>query len=705
MSHFINPIEPAAKVLAATALSQTFSFCMERKYLDGVSMSSSGNPFHLEAIDSTLKDEAYWIRIKQVGKPLYDSAEDCFTAIQKILYSCFLPNTIQLLFLVEGDGTENRMYIGLHSASESVKAKSYAKSLNEFIKGAWPGLQTELVDESDNGLAGIKKDIAAENINYIYALTGIPSMESQYRSVYPATLDNLIAGMNRCKRYAYFVVADPVETCESESMIYQCREMNGQAESLKSINITDGFSQGTSSSRTHGISSSVSEGVSHTISESVSKKDFTHLGKTALCATGLGLVASVFPAAGAVVDGVANAAGAIVPSALNMIGLSSVGNIITNITPTKTSGVSDTTSTTKTYGENDSETAGVNENKSQSLSRNIVNKHVEAVSEHLFYHAKRFENGKAIGLWKVGVYLMADKKSDIQSGAMQLRSILSGQESIFEPIRIHDITIAVDDVRKNSLARLYSPILMIDNQHNQRFEHPMGKNYKELKTVLTTKELSYLINFPMRTVPGISVVDSSPEFSLNQTESNGESIAFGKLLYGGSMTEMEYKLPLSVLAKHTLLAGINGTGKTNTVQAILNGLKNKIPFLIIEPAKTEYVDWAIEYNKVHKDTPIDIYMPGCKKYRGTFVPKPLCVNPFEPIWLDASQDPNVLSHIDRLKSTFAAAFPMYDILPVLMEDLLYTIYQQKTTDWLSDAPVFGKTKAPTLNSSSFGFRL
>lgn len=561
MSNFINPIEPAAKALAATALSQTLSFCMERKYLEGISLSSSANPFHLEAIDSTLKDEAYWLRIKQVGKPLRDSAEDCFTAIQKILYSCFLPNTIQLLFLVEGDGKESRMYVGLRSVSESVKARSYVKGLNEFIKGAWPGLQTELVDESDDGLAGIKKDIAAENINYIYALTGIPSMESQYKSVYPATLDNLIAGMNRSKRYAYFVVADPVETCDVEAMIYQCRDMNGQAESLKSINITEGISQGTSSSLTHGTSSSVSEGVSHTISESVSKKDFSRLGKTALCATGLGLAASVFPAAGAVVDGVANAAGAILPGALSMIGLSSIGNIITNITPTKTSGVSDSTTITNTHGESNSETIGVNESKSHSISRNIVNKHIEAVSEHLFYHSKRFESGKAIGLWKVGVYLMADKKSDIQGGAMQLRSILSGQESIFEPIRIHDITIAVDDIRKNSLARLCSPILMIDNQHEQRFEHPMGKNYKELKTVLTTKELSYLINFPLRTVPGISVVDSSPEFSLNQTETNRECIAFGKLLYGGSMTEIEYKLPLAVLARHTLLAGINGTGK------------------------------------------------------------------------------------------------------------------------------------------------
>jgi len=68
-----------------------------------------------------------------------------------------------------------------------------------------------------------------------------------------------------------------------------------------------------------------------------------------------------------------------------------------------------------------------------------VNKHIEAVAEQLYYHSKRFETGKAIGMWKVGVYLMANKQSEINGGALQLRSILSGQESIFEPVRIHDI--------------------------------------------------------------------------------------------------------------------------------------------------------------------------------------------------------------------------------------------------------------------------
>ena len=201
-------------------------------------------------------------------------------------------------------------------------------------------------------------------------------------------------------------------------------------------------------------------------------------------------------------------------------------------------------------------------------------------------------------------------------------------------------------------------------------------------------------------MPGISVIDSTPEFSLNQQEEvKGNAIEFGKLLYGGSLTNMSYKIPTDVLSRHTLLSGINGSGKTNTVQAILNNLQD-IPFLVIEPAKTEYVDWAIEYNKKHPNNPIDIYIPGCKKYKNGFVPKPLKLNPFQLVWLDEEQEPNVLTHIDRLKSTFAAAFPMYDILPVLMEDLIYTVYQNKSTNWLGEEPKFGVTLPPTLNSMS-----
>ena len=698
----LQQYEPAAKLLAATAVSQSFSFCMERKYLQNI---EKGELFSLEAIPSTIENDAAWIRITQVGKPLKEDAESCFTAIQKILYSCFLPKEMQLLFLVVGNRQESQLYLGLRNPGKGHPSPSIVKNLNQFILGVWPGLKTEIVKEDSASLKDVKDAISSEKFEHVYAFTGIPSMNTQYKTLYPATIDKLIAGMNKSKGYAYFVVADPIPTDDTETMLFQCREMNGQAESLKTMNVTEGLSFGTSSSHT----SSHTTSQSTSVSESKNVKDFSKLGKVAITASGLGLAASVFPAAGAVLEGCANSAGMLASTALSFAS-AGLGNLVSNLTPQKTTATTNATSTSDTS----SDTEGTNESKSQSVSRSIVSKHIESVSEHLFFHSNRLESGKATGLWKVGVYLMGERNTDLQGGALQLRSILSGQESIYEPIRIHDISAIMDEpvdnkslLREQTLAHFNAPVLSIMGNNGKPFDHPLGPHYKELKTVLTTKELSYLINFPLKSVPGISVIDTAPDFSLNSPRfSEGEGIIeFGKLLYGGAETAIEYPLSIDSLAKHTLLSGINGTGKTNTVQAILNSISGKIPFLVIEPAKSEYVDWAIEYNKTHQDNPITIFIPGCKSYKDKKTQQPITIgqlklNPFEVVWLDKEQEPNVLGHIDRVKSSFAAAFPMYDILPVLMEDLIYTVYQNPSSDWLTSEPVFGKTLAPTLNSMS-----
>lgn len=65
------------------------------------------------------------------------------------------------------------------------------------------------------------------------------------------------------------------------------------------------------------------------------------------------------------------------------------------------------------------------------------------------------------------------------------------------------------------------------------------------------------------------------------------------------------------------------------------------------------------------------------------------MNPFEVISLPGSEL-RVLSHIDRLKSTFASAFPMQDILPVIMEHLLYDLYTNKHPMLDRDDPSFMK---------------
>ena len=138
-------LEPVAKALAATAISQSLSFCMERKYLQGI---DRGEMFSLFFSPSSTDSGVSWIAVNQVGRPLEKSAESCFTAIQKILYSCFLPKELQLLFLVVGNNKENHMYLGLRSPGAVSPPKNLMRNLNEFLKGIWPGLETAIEDDS-----------------------------------------------------------------------------------------------------------------------------------------------------------------------------------------------------------------------------------------------------------------------------------------------------------------------------------------------------------------------------------------------------------------------------------------------------------------------------------------------------------------------------------------------------------------------------
>ena len=86
-------------MMAANGIAQSLSFVTERKYLNNITNRTF--PFVLEIPKSHRIDspsEPYWIKITQIGKPLVDSSENCFTAIQKILTSCFIPHKSQLIF-------------------------------------------------------------------------------------------------------------------------------------------------------------------------------------------------------------------------------------------------------------------------------------------------------------------------------------------------------------------------------------------------------------------------------------------------------------------------------------------------------------------------------------------------------------------------------------------------------------------------------
>ena len=92
---------------------------------------------------------------------LKDSAEECFTAIQKILNSCFLPNQAQLLFLVNSINGIASLYLGIRSFNNDIVNSDFSENLNNFIQGIWPGLQSHEVNQKE--LDFIEKKLSGQS--------------------------------------------------------------------------------------------------------------------------------------------------------------------------------------------------------------------------------------------------------------------------------------------------------------------------------------------------------------------------------------------------------------------------------------------------------------------------------------------------------------------------------------------------------------
>ena len=449
--------------------------------------------------------------------------------------------------------------------------------------------------------------------------------------------------------------------------------MSGQIESMKSISVSKSIQDSLSKSKTTGTSTTTSDAYS----TGKTFQDRKQGAGLALLGAGVTMAASwMFPPAMALIPGIKTMAEMALSTdnpIWTFMGLSGASgmSVLSGFVPKKNESNTHTKSETTQESETESYTKGI----TKSISKTLINKHAEAAVKKLDTYVKRFETAKATGAWNVRCMLFVEHPNPAAS--WQLKSILSGEDSMLEPIRIHDVS---PIVKNRGTAK--APHIIVKYKNGPLFHHPFGDDFSQLQTLLTTRELSALVNFPLHSVPGISVVDSAPEFSLTPQDilSSTNVMEMGRMLYGGSSSEIPVKLPLDTLSRHALVCGVNGSGKTNTVLSVLDGfMKADRPFFVIEPAKTEYVDWAIEYNKTIKDPKkkIKIFIPGCERYaKGGITPDKLRLNPFEVINLPNSEM-RVISHIDRLKATFASAFPMQDILPVIMEHLLYKLYTDK----------------------------
>ena len=125
-----------------------------------------------------------------------------------------------------------------------------------------------------------------------------------------------------------------------------------------------------------------------------------------------------------------------------------------------------------------------------------------------------------------------------------------------------------------------------------------------------------------------------------------------------------HTIPINDLCKHSLIVGSTGSGKTVTTMFMLREVnRTHVPFLVIEPVKTEY------YTNLKKHIP-DVQRFSFESTSESLISPDYLV--FDPMRLQNGV--TVSRHISYLKSCFNAAFPMTDVFSLFLENGLFSYY-------------------------------
>lgn len=267
-----------------------------------------------------------------------------------------------------------------------------------------------------------------------------------------------------------------------------------------------------------------------------------------------------------------------------------------------------------------------------------------------------FHQGLSLGMWEMTVHLRTRTAADLFFGTQALHAAFSGAGSKPQPIRIQPCA-------------------------NQ--QAPGGRPWS---TRLNTVEAVALTKLPEEEMPGYQVRDYVRFAVSPPVVTNTPSVEIGIVLDGGKRTANWFPVGLDDLARHALVVGASGSGKTNTCQHLLLQLWNeaRVPWLVVEPSMKS------EYRRLLRSRMADdlrIFTLGDES--GV----PFRLNPLEVL-----PGIHVQTQIDALLSLFGAAFGWVSPMPEVLNLAVHRLYQEQGWDLVHGTHTmgYGPEVQPTL---------
>lgn len=303
----------------------------------------------------------------------------------------------------------------------------------------------------------------------------------------------------------------------------------------------------------------------------------------------------------------------------------------------------------------------------------MLNPQAQILEQLCLLYLNRLKAGRDYGVWKTTVLVAAADEEELRLAGNVLFGILRGRDTHLEPLRLISI-----QPKRGLMKAVWEAVTSGQEMPASAAlppANPLLPGTEGPNTILTSKELAAWVLPPGRDIAGVKVRTIS-HFARNPPAHGPDTVRLGTLVYyGRELIDQPVEIDTKDICRHIFIAGTTGSGKTNTVQHFLWELQARhepIPFMVIEPAKSEYHDLYKQLLRRYEDKQIPQrprwLRVGARASAGTD-PAPLCLNPFSaPAGLPLGR------HIEAIKILLQSCFTMQESLPQVWEGLLFDTY-------------------------------
>ena len=567
----------------------------------------------------------------------YEEDSPQLEALENAL-SCMTVPGVNLVYLILGKGGRVRFYFGFVRDNVAVQRESDAVRkmgaafLKPVLEGNFRGSTIRELDADE--MEGIRADMQAflKERDHCRVLGGVPGGVKDKEKQDFRGVDRLVDIMQG-DEFGFMIIAKPIGGDRLSALrrdVFSAYEMLSMAQKQSvQLGVNEGSNKNLSENKGKAVSKGTTESFGTTKGEGRSTGTSESHG------------------------GSSNSSGK---------NSNKSYNTGTNESRSKSANVTENTGTTSSIGLQQGTSVTVNSDLTNKDAADWVKYFDEVLIPRLDY-----ARGK--GAFVVNMTLLGKTPQVARKLSQAARSIFAGETANMVPLlpripeedeckQLVNFAIPYEMIEGPSIMRLpYAQAGLLEYGGMAKInqdEHPVlfSGNW------MSVRELALMAGLPQKEVVGMRLKEEV-EFGLNIPDVKDESgVTLGTLVKSGTECRgCDVLIGKDQLDRHVFVAGVTGSGKTTTCQTLL--LSSGWPFLVIEPAKTEYRGLR---NTLCPDLLVFTL--------GDDTVAPFRLNPFELI-----PGESVTARVDMLMASISAAFDMEAAIPQLIERAIYACYE------------------------------